>query len=422
MRNRVNKLVALLGVGLLAGSVYAQRSPIAYYNEPGKAGLNQFENVKNDTLPFEGLKTRIGGDFTLQFQGLEHETGSDIQMLDLSTGFNLATANLNIDVQLADGVRMNLTTYLSSRHHRETWVKGGYIQFDKLAFLKSDAIDKIMEKVTVRIGHMENNYGDAHFRRTDNGNSTLNPFVGNLIMDAFVVEVGGEVYYKNNGWLAMLGATSGQNNPSVTSHGTDPSIYGKVGFDKQLNPDLRTRLTASYYGTNKSARNTLYAGDRAGSRYYYVMLADGDATGESNPTTGRVSPGFTSKVDAFMINPFVKYRGLEFFGTAEFSSGSAAGEVDSRSATQLAGELIYRFGQSEDFYVGGKYNTVSMELSGYDDKVNVNRFQVAAGWFMTKNILAKLEYVNQEYKDYPTGNILNGGKFNGVMLEAAISF
>jgi hypothetical protein len=54
--------------------------------------------------------------------------------------------------------------------------------------------------------------------------------------------------------------------------------------------------------------------------------------------------------------------------------------------------------------------------------ISVNRFQLGAGWFLTKNILAKLEYVNQEYNDYPTGDIYNGGQFNGITLEAAISF
>ena len=48
-----------------------------------------------------------------------------------------AQANLFTDVQLADGIRMNVTTYLSTRHHNEAWVKGGYIQFDKLPFVKS---------------------------------------------------------------------------------------------------------------------------------------------------------------------------------------------------------------------------------------------------------------------------------------------
>ena len=41
---------------------------------------------------------------------------------------------------------------------------------------------------------------------------------------------------------------------------------------------------------------------------------------------------------------------------------------------------------------------------------------------MTKNILAKLEYVNQSYNDYPTGSILRDGNFKGFIAEAVISF
>jgi len=34
----------------------------------------------------------------------------------------------------------------------------------------------------------------------------------------------------------------------------------------------------------------------------------------------------------------------------------------------------------------------------------------------------KAEYVSQEYKDFAATDIRNGGKFNGVMLEAALGF
>ncbi|WP_300669930.1 hypothetical protein [Soonwooa sp.] len=52
----------------------------------------------------------------------------------------------------------------------------------------------------------------------------------------------------------------------------------------------------------------------------------------------------------------------------------------------------------------------------------VQRYQIAGGWFMTKNIVTKVEYVNQKYNGYPSSSILYGGKFNGFILEAAIAF
>jgi hypothetical protein len=116
----------------------------------------------------------------------------------------------------------------------------------------------------------------------------------------------------------------------------------------------------------------------------------------------------------------MKYGGLEFFGTLEFANGRAASESDNRSTTQLAGEVIYRFGSTEDFYIGGRYNTVSSEQSFGD--ADIDRFQLSAGYFLTKNVLAKLEYVAQSYDGYPSDNVLYEGKFNGLMFEAVISF
>jgi hypothetical protein len=37
-------------------------------------------------------------------------------------------------------------------------------------------------------------------------------------------------------------------------------------------------------------------------------------------------------------------------------------------------------------------------------------------------ILGKIEYVNQEYRNFPTTNIKNGGKFNGFMVEGVVAF
>jgi hypothetical protein len=65
---------------------------------------------------------------------------------------------------------------------------------------------------------------------------------------------------------------------------------------------------------------------------------------------------------------------------------------------------------------------VSGELFGSGADVSANRFQIGGGWFLTPQMVMKAEYVSQEYKDYPTGSIFNGGKFNGLMVEGVISF
>ncbi|MEN3324391.1 hypothetical protein VP395_11685 [Mariniflexile soesokkakense] len=422
MKAILKKSIVLVLI-LISFSFYGQNRNLDNFKPQDQDGVGVFEVRKDSVSTFEGVKVRVGGASTLQFQALDNENSGVIPLGEVGSNFNLATANLDLDVALYDGVRMHLRTYLSSRHHPEPYVKGGYFQIDKLNFISEGFLEDFMKHATIKIGHMENNYGDAHFRRSDNAQTIFNLFVGNLIMDSFTTEVGAELYYQcDSGFLGMVGLSNGKLNQNVkVSNGTTggAAFLAKLGYDKQITDDFRFRLTGSLYNTGYAQSVYLYTADRAGSRYYNIMQS---ATATSdNFRSGRFDPGFKNKITAVMINPFLKYGGLEVFGTVELTSGRTLAESDKRKATQYAGELIYRFGNTENFYLGTRYNTVSAELVSGDD-VDVNRFQLGAGWFMTKNILMKAEYVAQKYKGYPTGDLLEDGKFNGLMLEAAISF
>lgn len=414
------KFIIMMLVLFISGAAYAQQPPLQFFRPNNKNGLNIFEPPKADTIPYDGVKVRVGGDFALQFQALNQSNAID-SLVELGSDFNLPSANLNIDVQLYDGVRMHLKTYLSSQHHEDTWVKGGYLQIDKLDFIKPGFLESVMNMASVRIGLDEFNYGDAHFRRSDNARTIFNPFVGNYIMDAFSTEAFGEVTVQTNGFVGVIGLTNGKLNQSVVvNDNTDnsPSFYGKLGYDKQINDDLRVSLTGSWYINKGTSTGTnLYGGDRAGARYYNVMhTLDGDG----NEFEGRFNPRFR-KLTAIQINPFIKYNGLEFFGIYEVASNSD--DQGDGSFTQLAGELIYRFGTTDQFYLGGRYNNVSGSMTENAATQKINRVNLGGGWFMTKNVLAKLEYVNQKYKDTGwNGTKYEGGEFRGVVLEAAISF
>lgn len=56
---------------------------------------------------------------------------------------------MTIGAQLYDGVRVNLDLYLAARHHNETWVKGGYLQIDKLDFIQKDFLKDFMKYATI---------------------------------------------------------------------------------------------------------------------------------------------------------------------------------------------------------------------------------------------------------------------------------
>jgi hypothetical protein len=450
-KNTIHKFLGVILSIAFAGTAMAQETPVSkirgnmqYFRANDKTGINTYEPTKADTNTFDGMKVRIGGNFTQNFQALQHQNNATAvydangvntnQLIGLTNGFNLAMANLNVDGQLADGIRVNLTMYLSSRHHSETWVKGGYLQFDKLLFLKSAFIDSLMKSFTIKAGDYEVDYGDQHFRRSDGGNAIYNPFIENYIMDEFATEIGTEVYFHpKNGIIAMFGVSNGELNPTVVAatavdprtnklNKYDPAFHGKIGYDKQLKKDLRVRLTGSFYAVKSSNNNTLFNGDRTGSNYFLVM-ENTTATSADNAWSGRLNPGFSQQVTTFMVNPFVKFKGIEFFGTYEIAKGRTIKESNLRTTTQYAVDIIYRFPkEKENFWIGARYNSVTAALQNNPDNVTINRIAGSVGWFATKNIMLKAEYVAQQYNNYASTNILSGGQFSGVMLQGSVAF
>ncbi|MFI5256594.1 MAG: hypothetical protein ACHQRK_04970 [Gemmatimonadales bacterium] len=402
---------------------------IQHLRPAGQRGLNVYESPKDEGVPFTGFKVNWGGAFTQQFQNLTHQNtaapkvvlGVDQNsLIPIGSGFNNANANLVLNVQLARGIRVALESYLSARHHQESWVKDGYFLIDASP-IDNSLLDKIMEYATLKVGHFEINYGDAHFRRSDNGNTLYNPFVGNYIIDDFTTEIGAEAYLRSDGLIAMVGMTGGEVHGQVTAPGKrGPSYLAKLGLDEQLTDKLRMRLTGSMYKTDRSVSNTLSSGSRAGSRYYDV-LENTTSTETANAWSGDIQSKMSNMVTAFVVNPFVKYGGAEFFGNVETMTGAGAAELQRRTLHQYVGEGLYRFA-SDQLYVGGRYNLVTGELPGIANNVTVRRTQIGGGWYVTPNVLSKIEFVNQRYLDFPVNDIRSGGQFKGFMIEGAVGF
>jgi len=419
-----------------------------FFRPYDQTGIGVFEISKKDwNKKYDGMKIRFGAGFTQQFQGIKHEnptainnTGTGANRLwKLTPGFMTAQANLYIDAQLGDGIALNVTNYMSARHHNEFWVKGGYIKFDKLPF-KGEFWTNLMKITTIKVGHYEINYGDAHFRRPDGGGTIQAPFMEANVMDAFATEIGGEIMIQKNGLFGMFGITNGMIKGNVDSTfktaqddntKKNPSFLFKGGYDKQLTDKVRVRVSGSLYTNSSQAGSglTLYSGDRTGSNYQNVMEVERKADGTVKSYTdmmssGRFNPGFSKKITAIMFNGFLKAYGFEFFGTYETAKGRSKTETIERTAKQYAVEGIYRFGKDENLYLGARYNNVKSEMlySGAIQNVSINRTAFAAGWFVTKNVLMKAEIVNQKYLDFPGVDYRSGGKFNGYVIEAVVGF
>mgnify|MGYP000465150063 CR=1 FL=1 len=452
----MKKSIMIMGAALISSSLsFAQLRP----ND--QTGVNMFETPKSDTQ-FTGPKVEIGGAIAMPYIALTHSnnvteqdpTKNSQALFKNSANFALSQANLNINSYLADGITLQISLYLASKHHNETWVKGGYVQFDKLPFLQMDFLDNIMKYTSIKVGQMDVNYGDAHFRRSDGGSAIYNPFMENYIMDEFATEIGAEADINYNGIVGVLAVTNGNLNPSLAFIDTtkaaskyanglhNPSWIAKIGYDKQFTDNFRARLTGSIYHTVGATSNTLFGGDRTGSNYSAVLYNAAPGTGTA--FNGRFNPGLSDRVTTVMGNLFLKYNisdalSVESFTTVESAKGGKASEATDRTAKQFATDLVVRIGENENFFVGGRYNTVTADVAkinavapvgtvlGQDlvpaYTAGISRLAISGGWYVTKNIMAKVEYSKQVYSNVPNVNyIFNGAEFHGISAEAVISF
>lgn len=187
MRHKVWSLIGACAVTLVGATLdaqtidsaqvrFQQASAIQYLRPQDKRGLNLFETPKVAGAEYRGFALQWGAAFTQQFQALSHENTADSvavaavaptpgnagsaaianrnRLMKIGNGFNNATANMYLHAQLAPGVRVQLTSYLSARRHNETWVKDGFLQIDESP-IDVPLLNAIMEYTTLKIGHFE---------------------------------------------------------------------------------------------------------------------------------------------------------------------------------------------------------------------------------------------------------------------------
>jgi len=151
------------------------------------------------------------------------------------------------------------------------------------------------------------------------------------------------------------------------------------------------------------------------------VIENVSATESAQAWSGDVRPDFSKRVTAWVVNPFVRFHGLELFGNVEQARGRTATETALRTWRQYAGEAVVRFAGNQ-LYAAARYNVAKGRPLGLASDVTVDRTQVGGGWFLTQNLEAKAEYVRQNHRDYPLNNIRHDAHFQGVMAEAVVSF
>lgn len=87
----------LLLHGLTCKCINKTREALDNFRQPDKRGINVFEAPKDFSIDFDGVKVRVGGSSTIQYQALDHYNSGAVALKPIGYNFNLATANLDLD-------------------------------------------------------------------------------------------------------------------------------------------------------------------------------------------------------------------------------------------------------------------------------------------------------------------------------------
>lgn len=369
-----------------------------------------FETPK-DTSTFNEVELDWGVNLTFNYQGLDQNHGEDIK-----AGLSLPTADLELNAKVMSGFNVKLETMLSSHNHHETFVKGGYATMDNLDFVSPGFAKGFMDNATIKVGVNDINYGDAHFRRTDNADVMSNPFISNMGVEGYMQAGFLELLYRlpAQNMFVLGGISNGEVNPDDVSDGEGKdaySFYAKTGWDSQISDETRVRLTQSVFFVEDTSKNRLYMGDKAGTVASKIFGSDNFGS------TWNALSGYKD-LTAGMTNLFIKHNNTEFFGLVEYADGANQTDEDFEMLHYSA-EIVQRFGKDR-YFAAARYENATVERFGDSSDDELTQYQVGLGWFLSKNAIVKAEYISQERE-----NIASYGKdikYDGFMISAGLSF
>jgi predicted porin len=371
-------------------------------------------------------------------QALSHENVYNTkgeQLAKVSPGFQNAFGDLGFIGKFGKNGEIELVfdMYLSSRNHpSQTYGNEGYIIMrgvpENLQSLKF--LEPVLKKVDLKAGHMLVDFGDAAEHRTNNAIAQKNPLVGNFVIDPNIVSIGMQASSKPNGRYGWLVGVSNGTTTEDWNVGRGLAYNGKLIFY----PVKSVRTSVSYIGTDQSDNPTksaggssmqMFTGNRSGERYAGV-LGGGQAPGNVFPQAGEKFSAAQFDVTFNNGSPIELYGHYGITQDKDIN-GTAAGTPEEKW-NYFAGDVVYRF--TPAVYGAVRYSNASTSmLGGVASDGKVDRIQVGGGLWLTRNLLVKMEYVNQKYDGFAVGQIVNNGiqawrnpSFNGVISEVSFSF
>lgn len=375
---------------------------------------------------FEDMNLYIGLQTVGRVQALQQQNVSikGVDQPGLDPGFQDPFANLSFLATISDKFEVYFDLYLASRPHPSTtYGHEGYMLFKGLpAPFDSGPVGKVFDYINVKVGAFDLDYGDDNYRRSNNARVQRNPLIGNPLIDPNVEEIGGEVYSVKGPVYWLFGLASG----TTTEHfdyGSQPSFHGKIwGYPL---PDLRTSVSAYHVDLSGSADTSyLYYNGRSGGAFGGVF-GGGDNPGQILPNAGK---DVTAVQGDLTWNhwPCEVYSNVGWVQDSDIN-GPAAGTPAERWIYATV-EPVYHITPAA--YVAARYSyAMGQSVNGVPSSGWVDRAEVGGGYWISNNLLGKVEYIYQQYHGFGTADGVVSGvdayrspRFSGVVFEVSFFF
>ncbi len=354
----------------------------------------------------------------------------------LSPGFQTAYGNFSFLADFDRWLEVYFSVFIADSPHPDK-LQGdeGYMLIRELpdSVGKTRLGEALFDAVDIKAGQFELDFGDAHYRRSINAAVQRNPLIGNYVVDPRSTEIGVEVSGDEGrfpaDWLIGVGS-GGETGDFQKNHGL--SLHGKVGG----RPAEQLNVSSSIYWVDQSdspisSRTNLFRANRSGGPYAGV-LDNSAAPGEVFLTAGQNV--LAAQFDAtWEGNPLEGYAHIGWVQDSD-TNGNAA-ETPKESWLYYAAEGTYHV--TDRLYTAARYSgaaaqhLVSAASSSRDVNSDgfVHRIQVGGGYWLTKAMLLKAEYVYQLYTGFSSNgsqvsgvDVWNDPSFQGVITEASFAF
>ena len=386
----------------------------------------------------------MGLDTVGRFQAITQDNvrdtvGSDgVASRRLRPDFQTAFGNMSFLADFNKQTELYFDIFLADKPHQDQ-LQGdeGFMLVRELPGPVGDVpwVKSVFEKINVKAGQFETDFGDAHYRRSTNALVHHNPLIGNYLVDPRATEVGMEVYTDEGVFPvnAMVGFGSGTDTGDFRK-GHQLSVRGKL-WGYPFDPRLRT--SASVYAVDHSgntttqSRTNLFRANRSGGSYGGVF---DDGTSPGDITLGAGKQIFATQFDVtWEGKPMEWYGHMGWFQDTDMN-GSVSG-TPTESWFYYTAEGLYRF--TDRLYAALRYSGAAArhQVSSANSQIDIDsdglahRFQIGGGYWLTKNILVKAEYVYQIFRSFGSDGSQVAGvdawadpEFKGVITEVSFSF